>query len=93
MPCAEHRLTKLNHPRTSGQIERMNRALKEATVRRYHYETRRQLEDQLGAFVDGYSFAKRLKTLRGLTPYEAICTAWANEPRRFRLDPYGAASG
>jgi hypothetical protein len=31
----------------------MNRTLKEATVRRYHYETKRELEDHLGAFMDG----------------------------------------
>jgi transposase InsO family protein len=36
----EHR--KPNHPWTNGQVERMNRTLKEATVRRYHYETHRQ---------------------------------------------------
>jgi transposase InsO family protein len=76
----EHRLTKPNHPWTNGQVERMNRTLKEATVRRYHYETHRQLEQHLAAFLDGYNFATRLKTLCGLTSYEAICTAWTNEP-------------
>ena len=34
-----------------------------------------------------YNFAKRLKTLRGLTPYEHICNAWTTEPNRFRLNP------
>ena len=33
----EHRLTKIAHPWTNGQVERMNRTLKEATVKRYHY--------------------------------------------------------
>ena len=32
----EHRLTKPNHPWTNGQVERMNRTIKDATVRRYH---------------------------------------------------------
>jgi transposase InsO family protein len=34
----EHRFKKPNHPWTNGQVERMNRTLKDATVRRYHYD-------------------------------------------------------
>ena len=55
----EHRLTKPNHPWTNGQVERMNRTIKEATIRRYHYETRDQLEAHLASFLDAYNFAKR----------------------------------
>ena len=36
----EERLTKPNHPWTYGQVERMNRTIKQATVRRFHYESR-----------------------------------------------------
>jgi transposase InsO family protein len=32
----EHRLTKICHPWTNGQVERMNRTIKEATVKRYY---------------------------------------------------------
>src|ERR671927_955753 len=64
----EHRLTKVNHPWTNGQVERMNRTLKDATVKRYHYETHEQLKEHLAQFLAAYNFAKRLKTLRGLTP-------------------------
>jgi transposase InsO family protein len=83
----EHRLTKPNHPWTNGQVERMNRTLKEATVRRYHYETHDQLREHLVTFLAAYNFAKRLKTLRGLTPYEFICKRWTENPDQFRLNP------
>ena len=71
----------------------MNRSLKEATVRRYHYDSHRQLEEHLAAPLDAYNFAERLTTLHGLTPYEAICNAWAHEPGRFRYDPTHLTSG
>jgi transposase InsO family protein len=64
----EHRLTKPNHPWTNGQVERMNRTIKEATVQRYYYETHDQLRRHLADFVMAYNFARRLKTLSGLTP-------------------------
>ena len=84
----EHRLTKPNHPWTNGQVERMNRTLKDATVKRYHYGTHEQLKQHLHTFLMAYNFAKRLKTLKGLTPYEFICATWQKEPHRFRLDPH-----
>ena len=54
----------------------MNRTLKDATVRRYHYDSHDQLRQHLQLFVDAYNYARRLKTLRGLTPYEFICKTW-----------------
>ena len=54
----------------NGQVERMNRTIKEATVKRYHYDTHDQLRQHLGDFVAAYNFARRLKTLKSLTPYE-----------------------
>ncbi len=49
----------------------MNRTIKEATVKRFHYDNHDQLRRHLADFVAAYNFARRLKTLRGLTPYEA----------------------
>jgi transposase InsO family protein len=83
----EHRLTKVNHPWTNGQVERMNRTIKDATVKRYHDDSHDQLRAHLHLFVDAYNHARRLKTLRGLTPYEFVCQAWSKEPERFRLNP------
>jgi transposase InsO family protein len=83
----EHRLTKIKHPWTNGQVERMNRTIKEATVKRFHYDSHRQLEAHLSDFMSAYNFARRLKTLKGLTPYEFICKTWTKDPDRFILNP------
>ena len=83
----EHRLTKPNHPWTNGQVERMNRTIKDATVKRYHYDDHSQLRSHLADFLAAYNFARRLKTLGGLTPYEYICKIWTSEPDQFILNP------
>src|SRR5947199_182908 len=83
----EHRLTKPHHPWTNGQVERMNRTLKEATVNRYHYDTHEQLRAHLADFVTAYNFARRLKILKGLSPYEYIFNAWTKEPRSLHPRP------
>ena len=76
MRCRENgiepRLTKIKHSWTNGQAERMNRTIKEATVKRYHYDSDRQLQSHLTDFISAYNDGRRLTTLRGLTPYEFI---------------------
>jgi transposase InsO family protein len=83
----EHRLTKVNHPWTNGQVERMNRTLKEATVKRYNYQDHHQLKEHLYNFLNAYNFARRLKSLGGLTPYEYVIKTWQKEPKRFKINP------
>ena len=83
----DHRLTKPAHPWTNGQVERMNRTIKEATVKRYHYEDHAQFRQHFDHFIAAYNFGRRLKTLKGLTPYEFICKQWTKEPERFRFNP------
>ncbi|WAT13883.1 IS481 family transposase [Xanthomonas fragariae] len=83
----EHRLTQVKHPWTNGQVERMNRTIKEATVKRFHYDDHAQLQQHLANFIDAYNFARRLKALKGLTPYEFICKQWTSEPERFKVNP------
>ena len=83
----EHRLTKIKHPWTNGQVERMNRTIKEATVQRYHYDRHDQLEAHPAEFINAYNYARRPKTLKGLTPYEYICKCWTSQPEQFKLNP------
>src|SRR3954452_6956356 len=64
-PCAQndvaHRLTKPRHPWTNGQVERMNRTIKEATDKRFDYATHDQLRMHLADFVAASNFGRRLK--------------------------------
>lgn len=83
----DHRLTKPYHPWTNGQVERMNRTIKEATVKQYHYGSHEQLRSHLDDFIGAYNYARRLKTLRGLTPFEFITKQWTEHPERFRINP------
>lgn len=47
----DHRTTKPKHPWTNGQVERMNRTIKDATVKRFHYDDHDQLRRHLADFV------------------------------------------
>jgi hypothetical protein len=103
----EHRVTKPNRPwshedqksvqwtdfPSGGQVERMNRTIKKATVKRFHQDSHDQLRTHLADFMAAYNFARQLKTLGGLTPYEYICRVWTSEPDRFILDPFHQMHG
>jgi hypothetical protein len=80
----------------------MNRTIKKATVRRDHDDTHSQLQTHITDFVLRrgrqsarlssfslltYTYARRLKTLQGLTPFEYICKIWTSYPDRFNVDP------
>lgn len=89
----DQRLTKVNHLWTNGQVERKNRKIKEATVKRYHYETHSQFETHIKDFVAAYNHARRLKTLNRLTPFEYICRTWTKETKRFIFNPTHHTTG
>ena len=59
----------------------MNRTIKDATVKRYFYETHDQLRTHLRDFVDAYNFGRRLKTLKGLTPLRVRLQTMDNRTR------------
>jgi len=61
----EHRLTQPNHPWTNGQVERMNRTIKEATVKRFHYESHEQLRTHLADFMAAYNHRQNLDVRAG----------------------------
>jgi transposase InsO family protein len=77
----DHRLTRLNRPWINGQIERMNRTIKDATVKRYHGDSHDQLWQQLQVLTDADKHGHHLKTLHGVTPYDQVARIWTeNRP-------------
>ena len=73
LACAQndvdHDLTKPNYRWTNGQVEQMNRTIKDATVWRYRYDAHDQLRADLKKSLDAYNFAKRLRNLNGVTVF------------------------
>lgn len=51
----DHTMTKIKHPSTKGQVERMLGNMKDITVKRYHYDNHRQLGTQLSGFINTYN--------------------------------------
>ena len=55
--------------------------------RTVHYDSHGQLRTHLAEFIAAYNFARSLKTLNGLSPYEYVCKVWTSEPHRFIVTP------
>ena len=74
---------------TNGQVERIpltvrrqpNRTIKDGTVKRCHYDAHDQLRNHLSHFISAYNSGRRLKSLKGFTPYKLICKQPTIEPK------------
>jgi len=65
----------------------MNRTIKDATIKAFHYPDLDSLKAHVLAFVSAYNFAKHLKALRWRTPFQAITDAWLKGHAPFKIDP------
>jgi transposase-like protein len=83
----EHRLTLIKHPWTNGQVEAINKKIKENTVRKYQYDSVEQLKEHLYFYILDYNFNKKLKALNFHTPYEIIIQKYQQAPQLFHHNP------
>ena len=84
----EHRLTKVRHPWTNGQVERMNRTIKEATVKQYHYDTLEQMQSHLDMYLNAYNMAKKLRALKYKSPIEFLMDKAKSFHYIFKNNPF-----
>jgi len=89
----EYRLTKIKRPWTYARVERMNRALKEAAVKRHRHDSRRRFMARPEDFANACHYARRPKTLGGLAPYAFIGKKRIPEPKRFTLNSIHQMTG
>ena len=71
----------------------MNRTVKDATTKAFHYETAEDRRAHVQAFLSADTFAKHLKALRWRTPFQAICDAWKANSASFRINPHRLIPG
>lgn len=88
-----HKTTRFRHPWTNGQVERMNRTIKDATTRQYHYDSQTQLKQHLYDFLNVYNFTKKLKSLKFKSPYQFIVDKFKDNDTIFINNPYNHSMG
>jgi hypothetical protein len=71
----------------------MNRTIKDATIKAFHYDSLASLKAHVVAFVAAYNFAKHLKALRWRIPFEAVRDAWTKDPLPFNINPHHLIAG
>lgn len=83
----KHKMTKFRHPWTNGQVERLNRRIKDETIFKIRYSSYEALEEDLARWQDQYNLQTKLKSIKKLTPYEKVIEYFKEHPERFFRQP------
>lgn len=87
----EHRLTEPFTPKTNGMVERLNKTIKENTIKLHQYENLEQMETDLEKFLTTYNTIRRHSSLRKelnvKTPLKAVYKWYELEPELFKEKP------
>lgn len=82
----KHKTTKVKHPWTNGQAERMVQTVKKHTIKIHHYQDVEGAIRDIKRFQDTHNYYRRLKSLQGKTPYQATYEWFVKKPEIFLRD-------
>lgn len=77
----KHKKTKIKHPWTNGQVERIIQTIKGETVKQTRYQNYQQLTHDLVTWQNKYNLEKKLKSLKYLTPYQKMVEYYQSLPQ------------
>lgn len=83
----KHKLTQFFSPQTNGQVERMNKTLKDATIKMFQYDTIEQFKLNLHDFLNYYNCYKKLSAIGRKSPYDFIREKYKLNPKIFNKNP------
>jgi transposase-like protein len=87
----DHRLTKPNTPKTNGMVERANGTIKKGTILKEEYKNKKEMNEDLMAFLLHYILYRRHGSLRKelnvKTPFQAIEKWFEMKPEIFNQTP------
>jgi len=87
----DHRTTLPAHPQTNGMVEKLNDTIKNNTIKKYEYESGKDLKKSIIFFVIYYNSQRRhsalQKHIQKKTPYEALKYYFEVMPEIFTQEP------
>ena len=83
-----HVMTKIKHPWTNGLIERTGKTIKEATVKRYQYDSPAEMIAALYGFQRFFNEHRPYKAMGFKTPQQLTEEWHKKQPKRFFREPF-----
>jgi transposase-like protein len=83
----DHRLTPYRSPWTNGQVEVMNKKIKESTVYQYFYPTVEVFKSHLYHWLLAYNHHHKLSSLNRRPPWAEVIRRYELDPTHFHKDP------
>ncbi|WP_434141505.1 IS3 family transposase (plasmid) [Pseudomonas luteola] len=65
----------------------MNRTIKDATTKAFHYTSLEELQSHLKDYLYTYNSTRPLRALKDRAPISFILEQWHKEPQHFNHDP------